>query len=147
MFGRLDLLKLSVIRAISKKKTIHKVNKRVLSYLSAGKYSTKVCTGKLHPLPFYIPFLTEKVPLKYKHPKTRKLDLQLVLTDTILYSNLSPVYIVKCCPRKKWGTLSAETTCCERSLKRKKKFHPCQSLSKEKTCSGGREGGMEGGPC
>ena len=83
------------------------------------------------------------VPLSYNHPKTRKLDLQLVLTDTILYSNLNSVYIVKCCPGKKKGTLLAETTCCERFLKRKKIFHPCQSLSTEKTWLR-RERGREG---
>ena len=109
MFSRLDLLKLSVIRTISKKKTIHIVNKRVLSYLIAGGIVNKILYGEAPPppsLPFYIPFWTEKVPLSYNHPKTRKLDLSFVLTDTILYSNLNPVYIVKCCPGKKRAPLS-----------------------------------------
>ena len=43
--------------------------------------------------------------------------------------------------REKKGHPLAETTCCERFLKRKRKFHPCQSLSMEKTFSGGRKGG------
>ena len=77
MFSRLDLLKLSVIRTISKKKTIHIVNKRVLSYLIAGGIVNKILYGEVPPppLPFYIPFWTEKVPLSYNHSKTRKLDL------------------------------------------------------------------------